>query len=70
MIYNILKEDYHMSDNDEKQIKVVSGNGKDLNISTVYEHIKKDVEINETNENNSKKKKIIIPKGSSDSNDQ
>lgn len=56
-----------MSDNDEKQIKVVSGNGKDLNISTVYEHIKKDVEINETNENNSKKKKIIIPKGSSDS---
>ena len=59
-----------MSDNDEKQIKVVSGNGKDLNISTVYEHIKKDVEINETNENNSKKKKIIIPKGSSDSNDQ
>ena len=57
-----------MSDNDKKQIKVVSGDGKDLNISTVYEHIKKDVEINETNENNSKKKNIIIPKGNSDSN--
>ena len=57
-----------MSDNDEKQIKVVSGNGKDLNISTVYEHIKKDVEINETNENKTNKKNIIIPKGNSDSN--
>ena len=57
-----------MSDNDKKQIKVVSGDGKDLNISTVYEHIKKDVEINETNENKTNKKNIIIPKGNSDSN--
>lgn len=53
-----------MSNSEEKQIKIVNGDVKDLNISTVYEHIKKESEIDE--ENNSKKKTIVIPKGQSD----
>lgn len=57
-----------MSNKDEKQIKIVSGDTKDLNISTVYEHIKKDNELDEENEN--KKKTIIIPKGESDTKNQ
>ena len=55
-----------MSNNDKKQIKIVSGNVKDLNISSVYEHIKKDTKIDDENKNNNKKKTIIIPKGQSD----
>ena len=47
-----------MSDDDEKKIKVVKGNG-DLNISPVYDHIK----MNRTTPRE-KKKNVIIPKRS------
>jgi len=41
---------------DNKKIEIVSGNGKDLNISPVYDHI--DIERPEEEK---EKKKIIIP---------
>lgn len=41
---------------DNKKIEIVSGNGKDLNISPVYDHI----DIEKPKENK-EKKKIIIP---------
>ncbi len=43
-------------DKNNKKIEIVSGNGKDLNISPVYDHIdiEKPKEVKE-------KKKIIIP---------
>lgn len=47
---------------DRKEIKVVTGDGNDLNISPVYDHIKSDI----LPENDGKKKNIIIPEGSSD----
>lgn len=50
-----------MSD-EKKEIKVVNGDGKELNISPVYEHIKSD----KVPENDNKKKNIVIPKGTSD----
>ncbi len=40
-----------------KKIEIVSGNGKDLNISPVYDHI----DIEKPKEDK-EKKKIIIPK--------
>ena len=42
----------------KKDIEVVQGNGSDLNISPVYNHIKMDKTDNNTN----KKEKIVIPK--------
>ncbi len=42
---------------DSKKIEIVSGNGKDLNISPVYDHI----DIEKPKEDK-EKKKIIIPK--------
>lgn len=41
---------------DKKKIEIVSGNGKDLNISPVYEHI--EIEKPKKEE----KKDIVIPK--------
>lgn len=41
---------------DNKEIEIVSGNGKDLNISPVYDHI--DIEKPKEKKEN---KKIIIP---------
>jgi len=41
----------------DKRIEVVSGDGKDLDISPVYEHL----EVEKPREDN-KKKNIIIPK--------
>ena len=41
---------------DNKEIEIVSGNGKDLNISPVYDHI----DIEKPKEKK-EKKKIIIP---------
>lgn len=41
----------------DKKIEVVSGDGKDLDISPVYEHL----EVEKPREDN-KKKNIIIPK--------
>ena len=46
--------------NTEKEIEVVSGDGNDLKISSVYEHIKFD---NTQEETKKKKKEIVIPKG-------
>ena len=56
-----------MSENEEnkkqkKEIQVVNGDGTDLNISPVYDHIKS----SNTPSNNKKKEDIVIPKGSSD----
>ena len=48
----------------KKEIKVVTGNGKDLDISTVYEHIKSK-DSQDHNDTNNKKGDIVIPKGSS-----
>ena len=49
--------------NPKKEIEVVNGDGKDLTISPVYEHIKSDDDqINKKN----KKQNIVIPKGRSD----
>ena len=45
--------------NSNKKIEIVSGNGKDLNISPVYNHI--DIEKPSKEKEN---KKIIIPKES------
>ncbi|MCI9064102.1 MAG: hypothetical protein HFJ17_05830 [Clostridia bacterium] len=46
---------------DKKEIEIVTGNGKDLEISPVYDHIK----IN-TPSNREKKKGVIIPKSKSE----
>ena len=45
----------------KKEIEVVTGDGEELNISPVYEHIKTD-----TNRTAPNKKDIVIPKGASD----
>ena len=39
-------------------IEIIEGNGKDLDISPVYDHIKMD----DTEKNNDKNQEIIIPK--------
>ena len=49
---------------EKKEIEVVTGDGKDLDISPVYDHIKSD----SVPENDGKKKDIIIPKGTADKN--
>ena len=53
-----------MSENEEKkkEIKVVTGDGNDLDISPVYDHIKSDL----VPDNDGKKKDIVIPKGGSE----
>lgn len=50
-----------MSENKEekKEIKVVTGDGNDLDISPVYDHIKSDL----VPDNDGSKKDIVIPKG-------
>ena len=45
------------SNNEKKDIKVVSGNGEDLNISPVYSHIP----ISKPKINKNNDKKIVIP---------
>ena len=47
-------------DNEKKEIEVIKGDGKDLTISTVYEHIKKD----DPNISERKNEEVVIPKGS------
>ena len=49
------------NNNEKKQIKIISGDGKDLNISNVYDHIN-----NDNSSTDEKKKDIVIPKGSSE----
>ena len=51
-----------MSD-DKKDIKVVTGDGKELKISPVYEHTKMDSDNDKDSNNNNKN--IVIPKGNS-----
>ena len=51
------KEKNEKDQNPKKEIKVINGNGDDLNISPVYEHIKSDEDSSIE-----KKKNIIIPK--------
>ena len=43
--------------NDEKNIKIVSGNGEDLTISPVYDNL----DIAKPDEDTNEKKNIIIP---------
>lgn len=50
------------NDDEKKEIEVVNGDGKELNISPVYEHIKSDI----VPDNGNKRKDIVIPKSSSD----
>ena len=50
-----------MSDEEEekkKDIEIISGDGKDLDISPVYDHIK----IDKSNDQPAKKQKVVIPK--------
>ena len=56
-----------MSENEEskkqkREIQVVTGDGTDLNISPVYDHIKS----SNTPSNDKNKEEIMIPKSSSD----
>lgn len=44
-------------DNEEKDIKIVSGDGKDLNISPVYDNL----DIASPDEDTNTKKNVIIP---------
>ena len=46
-----------MSDDNKKDIEVVSGNGEDLNISPVYDNL----DIAKQDEDYTPKKNIIIP---------
>ncbi len=46
-----------MEEKKNKKIEIVSGNGKDLNISPVYDHI--DIE---KPKDDKEKKKVVIPK--------
>lgn len=46
----------------KKEIEVINGDGSDLDISTVYEHIK----LDKQKESDEKKKNIVIPKGTSE----
>ena len=53
-----------MNNEEKKDIEVITGDGKDLDISPVYEHIKSDI----VSDNGRKKKDIVIPKGESEKN--
>ncbi len=48
----------------DENLKIISGDGTDLNISTVYEHTKTTTSLKDDEEK--EKKEIVIPKGSSD----
>ena len=56
-----------MDDKNKKNLEVVSGNGEDLDISTVFEHTKTTTSQNDNED--TEKKEIVIPKGSSDKKD-
>ena len=53
-----------MDDKNQKNLEIVSGDGKDLEISTVFEHTKTNTSSNDSED--TEKKEIVIPKGSSD----
>ena len=48
-----------MNNEEKKDIEVITGDGKDLDISPVYNHIKSNI----VHDNDGKKKDIVIPKG-------
>ena len=48
-----------MNNEEKKDIEVITGDGKDLDISPVYDHIKSNI----VHDNDGKKKDIVIPKG-------
>ncbi len=54
-------------DKKNKDIKIVNGDVKDLNISNVYEHV--NLNNSEEKEKEKKEKEIIIPNISSDKNE-
>ena len=47
------------TDNDKKEIEVITGDGSELDFSPVYEHL--NAVKPKTKDENEKKKKIIIP---------
>ena len=51
----------------KKEIEIVNGDGKDLDISQVFDHNKESTPKKDNY--NEEKKEIIIPKGSSDKNE-
>ena len=52
-------EEKDKNQNDEnKNIEIISGNGENLNISPVYDHIK----IDKPNNTKDKNKQIVVPK--------
>ena len=53
-----MDENENKDKNKNKEIEVITGDGKDLNISPVYDHIK----IDKPDNNSKKNKKIVIPK--------
>ena len=55
-----------MDEKENKKIEIVEGTGKDLDISTVYDHIKSNKDDINENDNNGTTKNIVIPKSSSD----
>ena len=58
-------DEQNLNKDSKKEIQIITGDGKDLTISTVYEHIKSSNIKDEEEE----KKEIVIPKGSSDNKD-
>lgn len=50
-----------MKDEEEKKIEIVSGDGKDLEISPVFEHLS--IAKPKIKDDKDKKKGIVIPKG-------
>ena len=46
-----------MNNEEKKDIEVITGDGKDLDISPVYDHIKGNI----VHDNDGKKKDIVIP---------
>ena len=51
-----------MAEDNKNEIEVISGDGTDLEISPVYDHIKID-----SNNNKEKKKDVVIPKSNKES---
>ena len=51
----------------KKEIEVVNGDGSELNISPVYEHLITDTDNNSNHDSN---KKIVIPKGSKENDEK
>ena len=53
-----MDEEEIKNEEEKKHIEVIQGNGSDLNISPVYDHIKMDKDKKDSNKN----EKIVVPK--------